>query len=141
MDLAAALGNPARVKKWIDLSRESTVGPPPEPRRRPSKQRHRRLSEAEVEELVNLFLCGERHKDLATRFGVNRDTVTQILRRRGFAWERGLRPEEAREAARLYVYEGWSLARVGEAFGCHAGTVRRALLEAGVQTRPRSGRY
>lgn len=88
--------------------------------------------------MVELFLAGECHKDIAARFGISRQTVTDILQRRGFTWERGLGPEQVEEATRLYVEEGWSLASVGELLGCHPGTVRKALLDTGVETRPRA---
>ena len=140
VDLAATLGNPSNVQKWSKLAQDAEVTQPqssPQVPCRP-KQRQRRLSDREVDELVSLFLAGERHKDIAIRFGINPNTVTQVLRRRGLAWERGLRPEQVDEAVRLYVDEGWPLARVGEVFSCSAGTVRRVLLEAGVKTRPRA---
>ncbi|MFN8103950.1 MAG: hypothetical protein U0U69_05780 [Acidimicrobiia bacterium] len=51
---------------------------------------------------------------------------------------RGLIPEQVDEAARLYVDKGWSLKRVGDHLDFSAGTIRKALLDAGVRTRPRN---
>lgn len=141
VEVLAGLGNPANAQKWSELAkvvaRESRSSGKA-PSRVRTRQRQRHLSPAEAEKLVDLFLAGEERFDLAQRFRIHPDTVSVVLKRHGLTWERGLSPDHIREAARLYVDEGWSCAKIGDALGFNAGTVRNALLRAGVQTRPRA---
>ena len=73
--------------------------------------------------------------ELAAEFRVHRVTVAAHLRRLAVPLRRrGLCNDDLSEAARLY-HAGWSLARLGEKYGCHAETVRRALTQAGITVR------
>jgi hypothetical protein len=77
--------------------------------------------------------------DLAKRFGIDRKTVGQHLRRRNIDTKpAGLHPDDVPAAAALYR-AGWSLIRIAEKFAVAGNTVRRCLLEAGVELRPRRG--
>jgi hypothetical protein len=71
---------------------------------------------------------------------VNRNTVMGRIKRAGVRRHYpALLSEEIKQAAQLYEL-GQSLATVGEHFGVHATTIRRALLKDGVQIRDRQGR-
>lgn len=78
---------------------------------------------------------GAKIKELASEFGISRDTVCRHLNRQEIERRvQGLRPEDALHAAELHR-TGWSLARIGEKFGTTAKTVRTRLLEVEVQMR------
>ncbi len=49
---------------------------------RGEKSAHSRLTEADVKEIVHLYLKGANYKSLAERFGVHRMTINDIFRRR-----------------------------------------------------------
>jgi hypothetical protein len=74
--------------------------------------------------------------DLATRFGIARQTAAAILERHGIKRRfKVLTAEMITIAISLYE-SGTSLAGVGNHFDVDAGTIRKALLDAGVKTRP-----
>lgn len=114
-------GAQLRLVRFASAARRPAEGP-----KRP-KQHHRRLSQAEVFELIAAYGEQLSIKELAQRFGIHRVTVTALLRRHGVVLRRaGLEREEIIMARRLYV-QGWSLSRLGERFGVDAATVWRAL--------------
>ncbi|MFI5558555.1 helix-turn-helix domain containing protein [Amycolatopsis japonica] len=120
------------------LPSSSTAVLPRSRRRRPGTAKQ--LSEAEVADLIEGYLAGEAFAQLGSRFGIDRKTVSQILRRRGVPIrKRGLLSEQVDDAVRLYQ-TGWSLARIGEKFGTTADTVRARLLERGLRMRDTQGR-
>ena len=113
----------------------------PEEQPRSTVRTVRRMSEAEVDDLVTGYRDGSSVRSLATRFGVHRTTVLCHLDRRNV--ER--RPNVAKlvgasleKATRLYV-SGLSLAAVGKQMNVSARTVASALSDAGVVLRPRRG--
>jgi len=109
----------------------------PVPRR--AKQAQRRLREPEVNELVAGYLAGSTAYELASRFGVHRNTVLGILERRGVRRRyKKLSREQLDLACTLYK-GGLSLTKVGDQLGRRAETVRQALMKAGVEIRPRNG--
>ncbi len=70
----------------------------------------------------------------------HRGTVLRSLQATGIAIrQRGLSPDVLAQAAALYQ-AGWSLARLGEKYGCDDMAVRRALALHGVKIRSRRGR-
>jgi transposase-like protein len=75
-----------------------------------------------------------RVKRLATKFGIHRDTVHNILIREGALRPRGIQPNDLPEAIRLYE-AGWSLARLAAEFDVSPSTVNRALRKAGTSIR------
>ena len=101
-----------------------------------SVRRLRRLSEPEVDQLVERYQNGCSVHILARDFGIHRTTVSAQLKTRG-VWKapRRLTETEATEAVRRYE-QGWSLVRVAEHFGVSSDTVHRALKRAGVTMRP-----
>jgi lambda repressor-like predicted transcriptional regulator len=95
-----------------------------------------RLTDADVTQLADSYRSGTSAKVLATRFGMHRHTVAEVLRRAGVERRtRGLTSAQVAHASRLYR-DGWSLAKLGDDLGVTANTVRRYLLLAGVVMRP-----
>jgi len=100
----------------------------------------RRLPTEIADELVAAYVAGDMVGGLSQRFHISRETVNQIVRRRGIPLRpRGLSPEQIDEAERLYG-DGWSLARIGERMDVDARTVHRKLVERGVPMRDVAGR-
>jgi DNA-directed RNA polymerase specialized sigma24 family protein len=99
-------------------------------------QRQRRLTTGEIETLVRAYEAGDTISALVERFHVSRATVMAHLRRAGVKTRYNRLDDKLNEAKRLYVDEGWSLARIAEQFGVTAGTVRNAFTQTGVPTRP-----
>jgi DNA-directed RNA polymerase specialized sigma24 family protein len=103
--------------------------------------RLRRLSAAEVEDLIGRHHEGATVNVLATEFGIHRKTVMDHLRRAGIPrrsdamrWT----PEQLAHATDLYR-QGLSAAAIGGQFGLDPSTVSRRLKRAGVVLRPRRG--
>ena len=110
------------------LSRSMSTEP------RSSIRRQARLTQLEVAELIAQYLAGATSRQLAGRWGMNRHTVTEHLRRSGVLRYQGLSEGQVAEACRLYL-AGWSLARIAAALSCAPHTVRSALLREGVTMR------
>lgn len=107
----------------------------PAPRRRVA----RRLTASEVVAVARAYQAGTEMRDLAVQFEVHRTSISRALHQLGIHIRgQGLRQEDVSEAARLYV-EGWSLARLGERYGCAHTDVRNKLMAFGVKMRPRRG--
>ena len=86
------------------------------------------------------YQAGDDMRVVAERWGISRKTVAEHLRREGVTpRRRGLSPDQVQTAIRLYA-AGWSLARIGERFGCDHGVVLRALQRVGVPLRDSHGR-
>jgi len=119
-------------------------------------QRQRRLTRSEVDNLVDLYATGINVRQLATAFGINRDTALRRLQRRGGVCHRTViehlqragvhmrKPQRKLVDGRLtqaieHYSAGLSLARVGQILGVDAKTVGRSLRDAGVEVRPRRG--
>ena len=100
----------------------------------------RQLEADQVQELIAGYRVGATVYELGNQFGINRRTVSAILRRQGVEMRRrGLSPEQVEEAVQLYE-SGWSLARIGDKLGVDAGTVRARLRERGMRMRDTHGR-
>jgi lambda repressor-like predicted transcriptional regulator len=113
-----------------DVSREVVVG---------ARQLQRRLTPTETVEIARQYQAGAAMKDLALKYGVRRQTVSQCLRRLGIPLrKRGLQGSDIAEVARLYE-DGWSLARLADKFGYNGSDVRNKLIAEGVKMRPRRG--
>jgi transposase len=90
-------------------------------------------------ELVDGYRSGKTMKELASDFGIHRNTVSAHLTEHGVPVRRGgLDQAQAAEAVRLYD-EGWSSGRLGERFGVSADTVLTVLRRAGASIRPQRG--
>ena len=106
---------------------------------RTARQVQRRLNIDEVDDLVRRYRAGAKVSELATQFGVHRDTVSETLNRRGVARRHGgLASELLSEVIALYR-SGSSLASIGAEMSVDPGTVALALRKAGIPLRPRRG--
>jgi DNA-binding CsgD family transcriptional regulator len=95
------------------------------------------LSVAEMQQLADEYAAGASVYELATRFQIHRTTVSKRLHHIGAPMRRqGLTDAEMDDAVRLHL-RGWSDAQIGERFGVHPDTVKRALRARGIQ-RPRA---
>ena len=75
--------------------------------------------------------------ELSDQFGIDRKTVSRILRRHDVPMRRtGLFPHQVDEAAGLYE-NGWSTAQIAEQLDTTQRTVQRRLAERGSTTRTR----
>jgi len=106
---------------------------------RTSRQTQRRLRGPEIDELVTGYQAGATVYELAELFGVHRNTVSASLKRQGVGLRyQSLSSTQVADAIQFY-HEGLSLLKVGERVGCGAECVRQALMNAGVEIRPRNG--
>ena len=102
------------------------------------RQKHVRLTRAEVGELAAAYQAGASVPELATSYGIHRTTVLLHLERYGIQRRSAgpkLTEEEVRQAAAFYA-EGESLATVATRFGVNASTIKRGFDKVGVKTRP-----
>lgn len=99
----------------------------------------RRLSQAEIEQLVDQYRAGASIEMLARRYEVHRTTVMAHLERAGIARRRVVRKLTGQSVAVATAqYEtGASLADVASAFGVHDRTLAREFHRTGVPIRPR----
>ena len=104
-----------------------------------SKQVQHRLGSEEVAQLLERYRAGTRIIDLATEFGIARNTVMKHVERAGAPRRRNLVRDHLDEARRLYD-QGWSLAKVAEHFGVDPGTVGYTFRKAGIPRRDTHGR-
>ena len=116
----------------------------PPVKREPKRARRaaKRLKAAQVVELVEAYKAGATTYQLAERFDIKRQTVSDILRRNGVTprWRR-LTEENIDEAERLYA-RGMSSARIADRLKVDPETVRLRLRKRGVQMRdPHDRRY
>jgi Mn-dependent DtxR family transcriptional regulator len=107
---------------------------------RPKPRRARRLDDSHVQELIEGYQARATVYELGDRFGISRQTVSEILHRHDVPMRRrGLSPEQIDEAVRLYE-ASQSLARIGERMSVDPTTVLTRLREPGVRTRDAQGR-
>ena len=86
------------------------------------------LNSAQVDLLVKEYLAGKTTYELGPMFGINRQTVSVHLRRRGVAMRmRGL-DESARPEIERLRSEGWSYERLGARFHVHGSSVRNFVV-------------
>jgi hypothetical protein len=110
------------------------------PKRRTARQVMHRLTRGEVAQLVDAYLAGAHQRDLALDFKVHPQTVSAVLNRVGVPRRNQRFHGERLEAARALYLSGKSLDAVGQELKVSGDTVRRYLLAAGEELRPRSGR-
>ncbi|MCA1676100.1 MAG: helix-turn-helix domain-containing protein [Actinobacteria bacterium] len=93
---------------------------------------NRKLSPAEVAELVAAYEAGASQRELARRFGLHEQTVRAHLRRHGVKIrpQRKLTEEQEGEVVRLYVEETWTFAELAERFKEATGTDGLTVLDA-----------
>lgn len=97
------------------------------------------LDVQQVQALIDGYRGGATVYQLGGQFGIDRRTVSTVLKRHGvLIRKQGLTTEQIQEAIRLYE-SGLSLARVGQVVGASAKTVSARLREHGLHVRNRHG--
>jgi DNA-binding CsgD family transcriptional regulator len=105
-----------------------------------AKQQQRRLTKPQQAELVERYRSGDLMTELAKRFGIDRRTVSAILKRHEVPTRpQGLSVEQLQDAV-LMCAQGNSLAVIGSKLGVDTGTVYNRLREQGVIMRDTHGR-
>lgn len=103
---------------------------------RKPRQRQTRLDNADLRKVIEAYQEGRSVYELAEQFVVTRQTVSAILERHGIKRRHNiLGPDEIATAKRRYE-AGDSYATIGEKLRVDPSTVRKALLGAGVESRP-----
>ncbi|HKR48974.1 MAG TPA: hypothetical protein VJT72_05220 [Pseudonocardiaceae bacterium] len=116
------------------------AAPAPPPADRPKPRRARQLDADQVQELIAGYQAGATVYELGDQFGIERRTVSTVLRRHGVPMRRrSLSSNQVDTAIHLYIL-GWSLVRVGERLGVDPTTVLTCLRRRGVRTRDTHGR-
>lgn len=129
------------LQRMVEVAEKSAKMPirPPEPAT-PVQKVDRRLSPAQIAELVQAYRDGDGTPELRRRYSLSQGSVLKILHSHDVTMRRqGLTGEQIANATDLYG-AGQSLAKIGIKLGVEAGTVRRALLKQGVQMRDTHGR-
>jgi len=101
----------------------------------------RRLTEFDIDELVNAYLAGSSIDALAAEFRLNRTTIISLLTRRGIDRRKSVRKmndHSVLEAAKHYG-AGEPLKIVAARFDVDARTLAREFKRADIETRPRHG--
>ena len=143
MEVREAYYNPKDQVKALEALREKlpsldTLLPATAKQDRP--RRARQLGAEQIQELIAGYQSGSTVYELGEQFGIERRTVSSILRRHGVPMRRrGLSPDQVDHAIHLYNL-GWSLARVGDHLDVDHTTVLTKLRERGVPTRDSHGR-
>jgi hypothetical protein len=76
------------------------------------------------------YLAGQSGYQSGLLFGINRQTVSLHLKRRGVAMRMQGLDESDRPETELLRAEGWSLVRLGQRFRDHGSSVRNFLMRA-----------
>ena len=143
MDLGGTYYNTnAQVEALETLLRKlpDPTAPAPPSIDRPKPGRARQLDADQTQALIQSYTAGATTYELGARFGIDRQTVSDILHRHSVPRRRrGLSPAQVDEAIHLYDL-GWSLARVGEHLNVDHTTVLTKLRERGILTRDTHGR-
>lgn len=94
-----------------------------------------RLSASQNAQIADLYQEGWKPVDIAREVGTTEWTVHHRLNRLGVVRRpTGLTPEQCCEAARLYQ-DGESLRQIGLKLGFNDKTIKKAIVEAGVEIR------
>ena len=101
----------------------------------------RRLSRAEIEQLIHGYRRGDSIDGLARRYELHRSTVIHHLDQAGITRRRVVRKmnDESVALAAARYEQGASLAVVASGFGVHQRTLARELRRAGSSIRLRRG--
>jgi hypothetical protein len=143
VDLGGAYYNTnAQVEALETLLRKPAdpTAPAPPSVDRPKPGRARQLDAEQVHALIQGYAAGATTYELGDRFGIDRRTVSTLLRKHGVEMRRrNLYADQVDDAIHLYT-SGLSLARVGEHLRVDPTTVLNRLRERGVTTRDAQGR-
>jgi|SRR2546423_7777555 len=109
--------------------------PVPKQAPRPLHRIAKQLKGQQVKDLIQAYEAGATVYELGDRFGIERRTVSKILKREGIEtrWRR-LTDEDVDEAVRLYA-TGLSAARIADRFNVSDDAIRYQLKKRGVTMR------
>ena len=140
MEVLGRYSNLCDQGERIEALREIVPLPLRSAKTRTTKHIHRRLRPPEITELVAAYQGGKTVYEFAQQFSIQRNNVSKLLKREGvlLRW-RSLSPSQIDLAVELYR-EGHSAAAMAPHFECDPGTVRWALIKAGVRMRDSHGR-
>jgi transposase-like protein len=103
-------------------------------------QHQTRVTPDLLAQLITAYQAGATCYELATKYQINRNTITKHLRQAGLRLRLdGLSPDQIQQAISLYQV-GQSLARIGQQLGVTANTVQARLIDAGIPMRDTHGR-
>ncbi|HEX5407597.1 MAG TPA: helix-turn-helix domain containing protein [Pseudonocardiaceae bacterium] len=89
----------------------------------------------QAKQVIAGYQAGATVYELADQFGIDRKTVSRILRRHEVPMRRtGLTAKQVDQAVRLHE-NGWSTAQIAEQLDSTQRTVQRRLAERGITTR------
>ncbi len=89
----------------------------------------------QAKQVIAGYQAGATVYELSDQFGIDRKTVSRILRRHNIAMRRtGLTAEQVDQAVRLHE-NGWSTTQIAEQLDATQRTVQRRLAERGIVTR------
>jgi hypothetical protein len=136
----------ADTNKWSTLLNERLHGTKTastdthDERSGPIRQRQRRLSEVQVQLITTRYLEGATVYELAVEFDICRSKVSERLKENSVRMRlQAPADQEISEMVRLYE-SGLSLAAVGKRVRMSVGTVKRYVVEYGVDMRDTHGR-
>ena len=137
----------ADSNKWLLLIEDRLKGQTPEDRTSPDyqllgpiSQRQRRLSEAQVIEMVARYEEGATVYELATEFGCHRTTVSARLKKAEVSLRLQSPTTNVIDSMINLYSSGLSSIEIAERLGFCANTVRKSLQEKGIQLRDTHGR-
>jgi hypothetical protein len=138
--LSECLSNfPKRIERLLSLPAPDDGSEPLRSARRVLQRPNRKLSPAEIDQLVADYQTGLCLTELGERYGLHRQTAKAHLERCGVTVRSelpALSEEQVAHAVRLYA-DGWGLNPVAAQLSVAPNTVKRALLARGVRLRPR----
>ncbi len=126
--------------KRIERVLEIPLSAPTTPVSKPPRKVHRRLLARELDELADAYVAGATLSQLSERFRKHRSTISTDLERRGVSRRYRLVEGERLHLAIQSYQAGKSVVSIGkDDLGVAGETVRQALIQAGVELRPRRG--
>jgi DNA-directed RNA polymerase specialized sigma24 family protein len=136
----------ADTNKWSTLLNQGLYESKPastithDERSGPIRQRQRRLSDVQIQQMTTRYLEGATVYELAVEFDICRSKVSERLKKSGVRMRlQSPTDQEISEMVRLYV-SGLSLAAVSKNVGMSVGTVKRYVVQYGVDMRDTHGR-
>ncbi|MEV7693274.1 helix-turn-helix domain-containing protein [Microbacterium sp. NPDC089189] len=100
----------------------------------------RRLTDAQIEEIVTKYQSGAGTPKLCDEYGISKPSMLELLHERGVQMRRQpLTKTQRAEAVRLYE-EGMAIKPIANELGSSFGAVHRVLKAEEIKLRPRPGR-
>ena len=124
-------GSSKPVWQLVELMSSVPIAPPVVPR--PPRARPFRFSKTQTQAVIEAYEAGATMAALAKRYGVKRQTISELLKRRGVTirLRRSMSQAEIGQAEQLYE-RGLSLQRIGDELGWDHKTVYHQLKKRGV---------